>query len=128
MRRVRRSVVMGVMATTLTVLPTLATPSGASPAPGIIQGIIEQCPATAAYQGPVNIRLHYASGALAMSTSTDKNSRPTHFTFYTPPGNYFITVNADLSLRWPYRVRYFHVSSGKTVELPKFEDVCSNAN
>jgi hypothetical protein len=118
----RRTTFIGAVVASLSLLP--ACSSGASVAPGIIKGIIGQCPATATYQGSVNIRLHYASGALAMWTSTDKNSRPTHFEFYTPPGNYFVTVSADVSIRWPNRVRYFHVSSGKTVQLPKFKDAC----
>jgi len=128
MRQVRQIVFIGAMVATLSILPTLSPPSGASPAPGIIQGMINHCPATSAYQGRVTVTVHYATGALAMSTSTLPKTRLTHFSFYTPPGNYFVIVHANVSLRWPYHVRFFHVSSGKNVQLPKFESVCAPTN
>jgi hypothetical protein len=116
------------MAITLSALPELSTLGGASPAPGIIDGVTSHCPGSSAYKGQVTVAVHYASGELAMSTSTVPKSGPTHFRFYTPPGNYFIVVKSEVTLRWPYRVRFFHVSSGKIVQLPAFLNACKNTN
>jgi hypothetical protein len=109
----------------LLVLPTLSTPSGADPAPGIIDGVVSHCPPSSSYKGRVSVVLHYASGAVAMSMTSVPKSRPEHFAFYTPPGSYNVIVTTNGSLRWPYHVRYFRVSSGKTVQLPNFVNVCS---
>jgi hypothetical protein len=111
---------------TLTVLPTLTTSSGASPAPGVIQGLIELCPTNAPYNGQITIALHHANGALSFTSSTLPKSRPTHFSWWTTPGDYYITVKSDFTLRWPYRVHDFRVSSGKTVQLPNFKIACTN--
>jgi hypothetical protein len=128
MRPLQRILILSAMVITLSALPALSTLGGASPAPGIVDGITNHCPGTSDYKGQVTVSVHYASGELAVSTSTVPKSSLTHFRFYTPPGNYFVVVKSDVTIRWPYRVRYFHVSSGTIVQLPEFKNACESAH
>jgi hypothetical protein len=127
MRLTKRALPVAAMVFALLLMPLLSTPSGAEGAQGIIQGLIKHCPSSSTYKGQVTVALHFPSGAVEISASTlaRNGPRPSRFTWWVSPGDYYITVNGGSGYRWPFRVRYFRVTSGKTVVLPQFKDVCA---
>ena len=126
MQGFRRIVVTATMTAASFLIPALSVPSGANSYQGVINGLIEHCPSHASYRGQVTISLFYAKGTPAMSTATEAKTKPTHFSWWVLPGNYYITVHGRSALRGPLNVRYFHVAVGQTVRLPPFKEVCSS--
>ena len=127
MRLTKRALLVTSMVFTSLLLPLLSTPSGADGDQGIIQGLIKHCPSSSSYLGQVTVALHLPSGAIQLSVSTlaRNGPRPSRFTWWVDPGAYYITVNAGSGYRWPFRVQYFRVTTGKTVVIPQFKDVCA---